>query len=397
MTAPDAPPASERRVVRALALTSFLQWLGASAMLPLLPVFVRHRGGSDAVVGAVMAAFFAAQLLLQYPAGRLADRIGRRPVLVAGLLVYALASVAFVLRVPPVVDIGLRFAQGAGAAAVTVCAFAIVAGTVPPERRGRAVGTVFGGQLAGLAFGPFLGSVAGLAHLSVVFVAAAVLSLAACLPVLAEHLPEVGEAARRPALSLVRHDRGLLGALVAAAAVGLVIGVYEACWTLLLVHRGAHPWQIGLSWTMFALPLALMSRPGGWLADRLDRRLLVVVSLVVSIGFCVAYPFIDSLPALLVLGAVEAVGFAVGLPASQSLLTQRVPDHEQGQAQGLFGTSETGAITLSAAAGGALFGMDPAAPFLTAAGLALVLTATLPFLWATVPGRVAHSLAPDPA
>ncbi|HEX4081431.1 MAG TPA: MFS transporter, partial [Acidimicrobiales bacterium] len=70
---PDVAPSVDR-LVRALALTTFVLWLGASTVLPLLPEYLRGRGGSDAVVGLVMGAYFVAALLCQYPAGRLADR-----------------------------------------------------------------------------------------------------------------------------------------------------------------------------------------------------------------------------------------------------------------------------------------------------------------------------------
>lgn len=391
--APDTAgsPVATRRLVGLLACTTFVQWIGASAVLPLLPLYLRQNGGSDAVVGAAMAAFFVAGLVVQYPAGRVADRVGRLPVLIAGLLLYAVSSLAFVLHPGAVADIALRFGQGAGAAAVSVCAFAVITAAVPLAERGRAVGTVWGAQLAGLGVGPLLGSLAGVAHMNVVFVASAVSAAAACLPVLAigrDHL-EHAPAGTPGRASLLRY-RSLVGALVSSAAVGLVIGVYEACWTLLLHHRGAVDWQIGLSWTMFAVPIAVMARPGGWLADHLDRRVLVIASLLSSIAFCCAYPFIPFLPALLVLGAVEAVGFAAMLPAAQSLLTEAVPVTEQGRAQGLFGTSQTGAVAVSAALGGVLFSVAPWVPFVTTGLAALALTATLPAVWAPVRGRVDH-------
>ncbi len=69
------------RLIRVLTLTIFLQWMGASSLIPMLPVYIRRLGGSDALAGVVMASFFAAGVLSQYPIGRLADRIGRRPVL----------------------------------------------------------------------------------------------------------------------------------------------------------------------------------------------------------------------------------------------------------------------------------------------------------------------------
>jgi predicted MFS family arabinose efflux permease len=108
----DEATASADRLVRGLSLAVFLQWFGASAIIPMLPEYIRHRGGTDSLAGLVMAAFFAAGVLSQYPAGRIADRVGRRPVLVAGLVIYAVASFGFLAPVSPATDIGLRALQG---------------------------------------------------------------------------------------------------------------------------------------------------------------------------------------------------------------------------------------------------------------------------------------------
>ena len=88
-------------LIRTLTVTIFLQWLGATAIVPMLPIYIRHLGGSDALAGMVMAAFFAAGVVSQYPVGRLADRIGRRPVLVGGLVTYGAASLSFLAPVGP--------------------------------------------------------------------------------------------------------------------------------------------------------------------------------------------------------------------------------------------------------------------------------------------------------
>ena len=173
-----------------------------------------------------------------------------------------------------------------------------------------------------------------------------------------------------------------------AAAFGLVIGVYETCWTLLLDFRHAEDWQIGLSWTLFAVPFVVMARPGGWLADHLDRRWLAALTLCVSIGLCALYPFVASLVWLLALGAVEAVANATALPAAQSLLTQSSTPSEVGRVQGLFSTAQTAATAMAAAAGGALFGITAWAPFVAGASSAAVVAVSLPFVWASVAGRV---------
>jgi DHA1 family multidrug resistance protein-like MFS transporter len=389
---------SVERLVRALALTTFLLWVGASAILPLLPEYLKRHGASDALVGAVMASYFVGALAGQYPAGRLADRIGRRPVLVVGLLCYAIGSVGFVAPVGPAVDVAFRLMQGVGAGAAEVAALAMISGAVALERRGRAFGSVYGAQLAAMAVGPLAGSLVGVGAMDVIFVSAGLVGVAACIPAV------VGsEVSRQDATLATTRDladrgrpqlnRALLGALVTAAALGLMFGVYESCWTLLLERHHAHDWQIGLSWTLFAVPFVAMARPGGWLADHLDRRWLVLGSLASSVAFCTLYPFLPTLVPLLVLGGIEAVGLAIALPSAQSLLTQGSSASELGRVQGLFSTSETAAIAASAGAGGALFGITSWVPFVVGAGLAAALAGSLPVVWRPVIGHASRVAA----
>ncbi len=175
-------------LIRTLTVTIFLEWLGATAIVPMLPVYIRHLGGSDSLAGVVMAAFFAAGVVSQYPIGRMADRLGRRPVLVGGLVTYGAASLAFLAPVGPAALVGLRAVQGLGAGAAAVASLAMIAGSVPTERRGRAFAAVYGSEIAGMAVGPLVGSIVGIAHMSAMFVGSGIVSFAACLPAL--HLVE---------------------------------------------------------------------------------------------------------------------------------------------------------------------------------------------------------------
>jgi DHA1 family multidrug resistance protein-like MFS transporter len=389
--------ASADRLVRGLSLAVFLQWFGASAIIPMLPEYIRHRGGTDSLAGLVMAAFFAAGVLFQYPAGRIADRLGRRPVLLAGLVVYAAASFGFLAPVGPATDIGLRALQGIGAGAAEVAALAMVSAAVVADRRGKAFASIYAGQVAGMAIGPLIGSILGVDLMWTVFVAAGITSLAACLPALA--IVEVRAPTRTadpdvppPGASGagIRLSAALIGSLLASVVLGLTFGVYEICWTLLLQLRGATGWEIGLSWTLFAVPFVLMTRPSGWLTDHLNRKHLVMGGLTLSVVMCGSYPFIHSVPLLVALGAAEAVGIAVVLPAVQSLLAQTSDESAFGQVQGLFSTSQIAAAAVAAAAAGALFGVAASLPFVITAATGIAIMVAVAVVWRSVEGVVPH-------
>ena len=379
------------RLVGRLSLVVFLEWLGAGAILPLLPLYLKERGASSGLIGLTMSAFFLAGLITQFPAGRLADRIGRRPVLIGGLLAYAAASAAFLLPLSNWGFLTLRFAQGGAAGAVEVAALAMVAANIPIERRGRAVSRIFSAQLGGTAIGPIFGAIVGIAHMGLLFLTTAVLCTLAAIPVLTSSSIKAHDVmpAHEGGLVRLRMSRPLLGALLGALTLGLGIGVYEACWSLLLRHRGASAFQVGLSWTVFSVPYVVFVRAAGWAADRFDRRMMAIGGLSISVMFCAAYPFVAPIPILFMMGFVESAGFALALPAMQALMTQDRTPRELGRVQGLYATFQTAAIALSAAVAGVLFGVGQALPFLIAAIIGAALIAAAACIWLPVTGRVA--------
>lgn len=400
------------RFIAALTAATFLQWLGASAVLPLLPLYLRRHGTSDAMVGAVMAAFFAAGVAAQYAGGRLGDRIGHKRVLLLGLVGYAVASSGFLLPLGGWGYVVLRAGQGAAAGAAQVAMLALVIRAVPPDRRGRAVSAVYGGELAGVAVGPLVGSLLGVSRMAPLFLVASAAALLAGLPVLASRThrhpvdgaeldgaeldgaepggdPDAdGDRSRARLPWTGPSGRVLVGVMLAAVAGGVLTGIYEACWTLLLDARHAQTWQIGASWTLFALPFVLGAPIAGWAADHYDRRVLVLIGMVVSVGFALAYPWVPSVSWLIWLGAAESLGVAFAVPAAQSLLGQAAPGAAIGQAQGLFASTQTAAIAVSAGVSGVLFSLAPWWPFTVGAVTALAVTAALPWVWRGVPGRV---------
>jgi DHA1 family multidrug resistance protein-like MFS transporter len=382
------------RGVAAVSAAVFVQSAGAAAVLPMLPLFLRREHTQVSLVGVVMASFFAAGVLTQYAAGHLSDRVGHRRVMIGGLTVYALASCGFLLSVGTGGYVLLRGLQGLGAGALQLGGLALIGLVVPLERRGRAFSTVFAAQLSGMAIGPMFGAAAGVDHMPVLFVLSAVLAVAAMLPVArgVRAPATAGSAEHRESVHL---SRGFVGVLLVGVTGGLCAGVYETCWSLLMTSRGASAWQIGLSWTMFALSFAAFSPIAGRLIDRLDRRHLAVMAAALSALFIAIYPLLPAPWLLISLGTIEAIGVAIAIPAAQSLLSQLVHPAALGRAQGLFTTAESAMIAVGAAVSGYLFTVARWLPFMAAAVLALLLTSLLPSLWRDVTGRATDAAADD--
>ncbi|MDE3064954.1 MAG: MFS transporter [Acidobacteriota bacterium] len=380
------PSTTPRQTLRRLTVIVAIQWVGAALGLPLLPLFLEHRGGTPSVIGFIIAAFFLAGVATQFALGHLADRFGRRPVLLGGLVVYGAASMTFLLPVSAPWFALSRAFQGAAAGAIEVASLSAVASLFAQEERGRAISRIFAAQLLGLAIGPLAGVVVSVQDLGYAFAATGVLSLAAAVVTARTFLG--GPRDTSEPLPRMVWSPQFVGALVAGAGVGLAIGVYEACWSLLMHNHHATSLEIRLSWTMFCLPFVFLSRVGGWLADHANRRVIVFIGLMNAAFFLALYPHIHSNVALVLLGSVESVGAALAGPATASLMTQGAHDRELSRRQGVYATANTAALAASAGVAGVLFSRGPAVPFTTVAVGTATLAVTTLWWWRHVPGRV---------
>jgi MFS family permease len=138
-------------------------------------------------------------------------------------------------------------------------------------------------------------------------------------------------------------------------------------------------------------------RVGGWFADHTDRRVFGTIGILNGAVFCAIYPFLPSVDVLLALSAFEAIGLTLALPCAQSILTEGADPRQVGRRQGVFSTTQTAAMAVSAMASGALFGLGPGYPFVIMAIASVLVLCSVPFLWRRVPGRVgAAAITPSP-
>lgn len=139
-----------------LFLTVLVDLVGFGIVLPILPIYARDFGAEGLEVGLLVAVYSLVQLVMAPLWGRLSDRVGRRPVLILGLLGSAAAYVVFARADSLAVLFLSRVIGGIGGSTIPV-AQAYIADVTPPERRAGNMGLI--GVAFGLGFviGPLLG------------------------------------------------------------------------------------------------------------------------------------------------------------------------------------------------------------------------------------------------
>ena len=359
-----------------LLVGNTLVMIGVGFFLPILPLFIGHRQGTALVVGAVFASGLLAIAVAQYPAGALADRFGRRPVMVWSMGLYALVFLIYLLPIPVWGLIGVRFAQGLLGGSYGVAATALVADLSDPERRGRAFGMLRASDWAGLVLGPAIGGLVASLRLDAVFafgalICAGATALLTLLPRVSRRAGTTPEPPRRPLAIL----RSLLPFIVLGSAMGYTIGAYDTVWSLNLSRNGATPAVVGLSFTLFSVPLVLLGTSGGAWADRIGHWRAATFTALMYGVFGAAYAFISNVPALLVMSVAEGALVVAGNPALTALVSRSAPATEQGRAQGVFRIGITASQIVGALLGGSLFGIAPALSFLSIAGFSLLAVA----------------------
>ncbi len=140
-----------------LMITAFVDMLGLAMIIPLLPFYATKLGASATVVGGLIAAFSIAQLASAPLWGRFSDRYGRRPALLVGLLVSAVAYVIFAYASTLWLLLLSRVVQGLGGGTIGVVQ-AYVADASDPRDRAKSLGWLSAATSFGAVVGPAIGS-----------------------------------------------------------------------------------------------------------------------------------------------------------------------------------------------------------------------------------------------
>lgn len=344
-----------RRIIAVAGSILFLDAMLFGAIIPLLPRFADDYDLTKLDAGLLLGAYGAGALLGGIPGGLLVGRIGPKRGVLAGLVVLALASVAFALAGGPVALGVARFAQGMSSATTWAAALAWVAISVPRARRGQALGTVFGLAVFGFVVGPMFGGVADVVGIRTSFGAVALVAAALAAAIAAVEAPP-REQPRPGAVVRALRDRVFVGGLWLNTLPALFFGTLDVLVPLHFDSLGYGALAIAAVFFTAGLVEVAVNPIVGRVSDRYGRLLPVRVALAASIVVAVAIAFATE--PLVVAGLVVAASITFGgfFTPGMALVADRA--EHAGLAQGIgFGVTNTawavGAL-MGPAIGGAL-------------------------------------------
>ena len=393
-----------------LFLIVFIDLVGFGLVIPLLPFYAERFGASPLQMTLLFAVYSLMSMLAAPLWGRLSDRIGRRPVLMASMAAAALAY----LWLGVATELWMVFAARAfaGACAGNIAAAqAYIADVTPPEKRARGMGMI--GAAFGLGFivGPVLGGlVAGndlkTADLQTPGLIAAALSAVALLGVvflLRESLSATAHREPRGRIAALRDAlrRPMLGRLlVLFFLVILAFSGMETTFAWWAIDRfGWGPRPIGF--VFFYVGLLSAAMQGGLIGPLTRRfgeeRLTLAGLVLIALGLLVL-PFAREVPALVLALTLLSLGMGAMQPTLNSLISRRAPPERQGEVMGV--AQSVGALSrvLGPIVAGALFsGLGPSSPFLWGAVLvALAVLVGWPLLRGSEPSAATVAARPQP-
>ncbi len=386
------PPHHARQVLIGCGI-GLVCFLGTYMRIPVLPLFAASRGAGTDQVGMINAAFMLSAGFLAIPAGLLSDRLGRRPMLLGGLLLMSVSSLLIPLSTGPLAMAAIYLLFGIGLAAFTPTMMSFIADVAPRSQLGRAYSWYTTAVYLGMTFGPAAGGLLGRAWgLGQVFLVSGGLIFLAFL-ISHVFLPKrmIHSRAKerkislRSSLSILLHNHRLLAGLLGTLGGCFGFGMFVTFLPLHAKAQGLDAGHVGIVFAAQALANALLRIPFGRLSDRLDRGLTSFAGLIV---FGIALGMTGMFSGVVILSACAALlglGMGVGFTALGALVAEVVSQEQRGLAMGLYNSCiYLGMMLSSATMGGMIRVIGFRNGFILAGAISLTLTLVFFVLYRSV-------------
>lgn len=335
------------RTLIAISLSVGAAYIGIGMVGPVRVLFAQSHGASLAIIGAMASAFLVSNFIFQYPSGWLADRWGRKQVMILGLFIQAILSLLYLFIADPILFVMLRFVEGIAAAAVLPSARAMIIDSVPKEKQGEAYGIFSAFFNAGFLIGPGLGGLLAITGYASAFIGAALFRVVAIVIVitLIPAMRKESITTRTGGLSSKISYRALfaiplLGAYILAFGDYLYLGFDLTLMPLWMHdHLGASVAIIGIAYMAWSIPNIILSPIGGRLADRYRRSLMIAIFGLAQVPLYILYGLVTMASLVVVLFALHGLFYAFIQPAVDAHVASSSRSDMRARVQGMYSTA----------------------------------------------------------
>jgi MFS family permease len=380
-----------RRGASGIAAISLVGFLGIFSTTmsknPVLPLFVKALSGSDTVIGLIAAISPIAGILFSFPVGMLADRLGKKRLLLAAGAVFLVSPLLYLAVANPFWLIPIRFFHGIATAILGPVASAFIVSAYP-DSKGEKLGLYSSATLVGRTLAPLLGGaiitgflfLGGTLTYRVVYAAAFLLSVPLFILTLTMNSDEGATGVKKVSLEdFARNfaDFGRNGKLLSTSIVEMAtyfaFGCMETYLPLYLSGRGVPAYQIGLIFSLQIVSIALTKPLFGRLADTVDRRVQILAGIFFLAVFIAAVPLFTATIATAAIGILFGLAMSVSTVATSTYVADVARKENLGSSLGaLSSIMDIGHSSGPFVAGVVITATTIAGGFLTAAGVCIL-------------------------
>jgi DHA1 family tetracycline resistance protein-like MFS transporter len=332
-------PRRARSVIILLAASVGLMMTGFGIILPIFARRLGEFGSGVEALGLMTMSFALAQLVAAPFMGSLADRYGRRPLILLSLVAFAAANLGFLLVSSTTGFIIVRVLEGALTAGLFPAAMGVVADVVPENERAKWVGIVMGSYGAGLIFGPVVGGVLydgwGFAAPFITSAVMAVIAFGAAVVMVPE--TRTSEMRWREALRNRRATASapvsgesfwaslprplyVFGTLLILDFIGVFVFAFVEPQMVFYFYDqlGWTTIQFGIVVGAYGLAMVFGQLVLGQSSDRFGRKPLIVLGILLSTSLYAGLVLVTLYPLMLLVAALAGLGSALISPALSS-------------------------------------------------------------------------------
>ncbi|MGQ9722061.1 MAG: MFS transporter [Candidatus Jordarchaeum sp.] len=300
--------------------------LGIGIVAPILPIYAEQSLGASGIwIGLIFAGFGLSRSIISPFVGRVSDVRGRKNFLIIGLIGYTLTGLGYVIANSVVLITLIRFANGFTSAMVLPVSQAYIGDITPKGREGTYMSTFMTSLMVGFGAGPFIGGWMADTYgaFSAFYAMAAFSALALALVII--FLPQLEDVRSNPHSELEKQktvprirgkpslrraikDDNVKGIIIYRTSIGLSRNALVSFLPIFLTSSfAASATQVGIILAVFLLVGAVLQSPMGMIADRFDKKKLILIGMSFGASILFTIPYIPNLGIILLVAFLAPI------------------------------------------------------------------------------------------